>query len=278
MAKDLFGAWSDFESRLNASRRVCILTDYDGTLTRFAELPGLAELSSHARRTLSLLAKNKQAIVGVVSGRALPDVRERVRLTGIWYVGNHGYEISDPEGKEHRFYDQKDLDLMQKIHDELAEEARRIPGVLLEHKGPVVAMHYRLVETVSASEVQRAFHNVISRHQRSVMIGRGHLVLEARLRGNCNKGTAVRFIARELPRATLVVYFGDDNTDRDAFRAVLRMGVSVSVGDGLGFTDFSLPGPDAVIRALSQIDSTLREKKIEERTPAKGVLRRQNNR
>jgi trehalose-phosphatase len=123
----------------------------------------------------------------------------------------------------------------------------------------VVALHYRRAAADRVPDVERTFLRVVERHRRAVMMGRGHCVLEARLRGNCNKGTALRFIRRQLPSATLIVYFGDDITDRDAFRALKGLGVSVQVGtDDPGLADYTLPDASAVVGALLRIDERLR--------------------
>jgi trehalose 6-phosphate phosphatase len=98
------------------------------------------------------------------------------------------------------------------------------------------------------------------------MITRGSRVLEARVRGTCNKGTAVRLIRREHPAGTLFVYFGDDMTDRDAFRALRGFGVSVQVGgDEPILADYTLPAPDAVVETLGRIGEAMRAAKTRTR-------------
>jgi trehalose 6-phosphate phosphatase len=45
---------------------------------------------------LKELTHNHRFIVGIVSGRALKDLKEKVNLEWIIYAGNHGFEIEEP--------------------------------------------------------------------------------------------------------------------------------------------------------------------------------------
>ena len=98
------------------------------------------------------------------------------------------------------------------------------------------------------------------------MVARGVDVFEARLRSSCNKGAAVRHIRRELPIGTLIVYFGDDVTDRDAFRELRQVGISVEVGGGDSpLADYTVSGPAAVVELLKRIDDELKKRKTVKR-------------
>lgn len=255
---DLRRHWNELLPRLQESRGVCLLSDYDGTLTPLVDRPEDATLDAEMSRILGALARNPRVVFGVVSGRSLEDLRSRVGLPGIWYVGNHGYEIVSPEGRERRFYEKDEASFLAGVADELARATSPFPGVLVENKGPVVAVHYRRVAAESVSDVEKAFLSVVDRHHRRIMIARGWCVLEARLRSGCNKGMAVRFIRQELPAGTFMLYFGDDLTDRDAFRTLRRWGVSVAVGPDEGLAEYTLPDPGAVRESLGRIEEILR--------------------
>jgi alpha,alpha-trehalase len=147
---------------------------------------------------------------------------------------------------------------MAAVREEMGKELIAIPGVLLEYKGPILAVHYRGVEAARVTEVERGFLQVMGRHRQRLMISTGHAVFEARLRGEANKGRAVTQIRYEQLAGTLVLYFGDDLTDRDAFRELWGVGVSVEVGGGeSSIADFTLPDPKAVLATLSKIRSHL---------------------
>ena len=204
------------------------------------------------------LRRSPRVILGVVSGRALPDLVPRVDLPGIWYVGNHGYEMRNPRGEERRFYEPEDVLYVEAMKEEMGQAFQDIPGILLEHKGPVLAVHFRGVEESRVGEVERGFLGVMDRHRTRLMMSRGHAVFEARLRGGANKGRAVSHIRHELPAGCLILYFGDDLTDRDAFRELRGVGVSVEVGGGSSsIADYTLPHPAAVLETLRRIHSAL---------------------
>ena len=251
---DLREDWELFALRLSAAPAVCVLTDFDGTLVPLADHPDAVRLPDTGRRILKGIACAARTTTGVVSGRALADLRDRISVEGIWYVGNHGFEMVSPAGVETKFYENRDVEYLNGVRAELAAETASIPGVLLEHKGPVIAVHYRNVRLPMFAEVERAFCRVMERHRQRLMVNHGDHVFEAAIRGARNKGTAVRLIRRQLPVGALVVYFGDDLTDRDVFRTLQGIGISVEVGTGHStLAPYTLPHPDAVWEVLVRL-------------------------
>jgi trehalose-phosphatase len=256
--KDLREHWEYLRLRIATSAAVCVLSDFDGTLVELESHPELPRLEGKTRCVLEDLRRSPRLILGVVSGRSLPDLVPRIDLQGIWYVGNHGFEIRNPQGEERRFYESEDVTYVGAVKEEMGQALQGIPGVLLEHKGPVLAVHYRGVDHSKVGDVERGFLGVMDRHRTRLMMSRGHAVFEARLRGGANKGRAVSHIRHELPAGTLIMYFGDDLTDRDAFRELRGVGVSVEVGGGSSsIADYTLPYPDAVVETLRRIHSAL---------------------
>lgn len=259
---DLLQQWDLFEPQLSAATAVCVLTDYDGTLVPLAGRPEEALLPSRVRNLLESLSRHPSAKVGIVSGRSLPDLLCRVNLDRLWYVGNHGFEIRTPAGETRRAYSAQEARFIDLVGDHLTREIGLVPGLILERKGPIVAVHYRNVELPRVGHVQRAVLRVLHRHQDRVALSPGNLVLEIRLRGTRHKGLAVREIRRTLPRDCLVIYFGDDRTDRDVFHELRRTGISVEVGPAIrSGADFSLEGSSAVREALRRIEWLLRRRK-----------------
>lgn len=258
---DLRDVWDDVAGRLADSRHVLVLSDYDGTLVPIVDRPELAVLTAPARRVLERLRDSPRVVLGIVSGRALADLTGRVGLPGLWYVGNHGYEIRSPEGEEVLFYEPEELRAMEAVREDLARRTAHLPGTLLEPKGPVLALHFRQVEPSRVLEVERAFFDVVARHRERLMVARGKCVLEARLRAPCTKGSAVRFIRKKFPVGTLTLYFGDDTTDQDAFRELRNVGVTVAVGAaGPALAHYTLPAPGDVAEILDRLSGALRKK------------------
>ena len=82
---------------VDARRRgtsLALLFDYDGTLVPIVEHPSMAVLSTETRYRLEQLALTPSIFVGVLSGRAIDDLRDRVGVEGAYYVGTSGLELS----------------------------------------------------------------------------------------------------------------------------------------------------------------------------------------
>jgi trehalose-phosphatase len=256
--KDLRKHWPEFESRIRLSRRCCILSDLDGTLVPVVERPDLIEFPDGLRDRLARMSRLNRFILGIVSGRERTDLVARVGIEGLWYVGNHGFEVRDPLGRDVRHFTEEDVRFLDGVRDELAAETSSIPGVILEHKGPIVAVHYRLVDPGRIPEVESAFLKVLGRRHPRIMFFHGRMVLEARISGGANKGSAVRHIRRNLPPETLPVYFGDDLTDRDAFRELEKSGITVEVGGSdSGLAHHTLPDSTALWEVLARMEKEL---------------------
>lgn len=256
--KDLRDHWEPFSRRLSEAPWVCVLSDFDGTLTPLFDRPEVVPVPPRLRRALRTIAEAPRTTLGIVSGRALSDIAERIGVSGVWYVGNHGLEIRSPSGELVRLYKAEDVAFLEELRNELARAMAAIPGVLFEPKGPVLAVHYRLVPEGRRAEVERIFLSVLQHYVRRVEWAEGKLVWEARIRTTCDKGTAVHAIRKELPEGAATVYFGDDRTDQDAFRALEKAGISIQVGPAEApFADYSLPNADAVLEILERIGRLL---------------------
>ncbi len=273
-SRDLRDHWESLRLRIEASPKICLLSDFDGTLVPLEARPDIPRLEGKVRRVLETLIGMDGVLAGIVSGRSLADLVPRIDLPRIWYVGNHGFEIRDPRGLERRLYEPKDVLYLSEVEKELRTALSGIPGVFLENKGPILAVHFREVPPAETSKVERAFISVMEQHRQNLMVTHGHAVMEARLRGNANKGRAVTQIRYELPAGTLVIYFGDDITDRDVFRELKGFGISVEIGgDDASIADFTLPDPKAVLGVLSKVATTM-ESRRSHKSPSNPSSRR----
>lgn len=245
--------WALIQRRLEKAERLCVLTDFDGTLIPLQDHPERASLPPRMREVLEHLARKANTGVGIVSGRALSDLVARCRVRSIWYVGNHGFEIMNPKGRVKWSYDQADVQLLGELHEIAIRELSRVDGVYLENKGPILALHLRRVMPVLHTEITRMFSGIVARFSPRLVLFRGHETLEARIRKDCNKGMAVRYIGSHLPPNALMFYFGDDLSDRDAFREVGTAGVTVNVGPPVDEAEYTLPDVAAVAEVLQRL-------------------------
>src|SRR6185437_10154763 len=91
--RSFFTHWPELAMRFRDAKEWLLMFDYDGTLAPIALRPSQARLSEAIRRKLRQLVLRDKCVVAVVSKRSLPDLRRRVSLHHIIYIGNHGLEI-----------------------------------------------------------------------------------------------------------------------------------------------------------------------------------------
>jgi len=133
-------------SRLvNDAPIVALFVDFDGTISHIVPRPGDAVLDGGIRKTLALLAARPDFRIAVVSGRALADLRERVNLPNIAYVGNHGFEfeaggISYREPRAERLKCE-----LRALALQLKLAIGDIEGADVEDKGLTISVHLRRV-------------------------------------------------------------------------------------------------------------------------------------
>jgi trehalose-phosphatase len=211
-----------------------LLTDFDGTLAPIAPDPAAVVIDDAARRGLAALAGSPRARVGVLSGRALPDIRRRVGLAGVTYGGCHGLEIEGPGLS----WQHPDALATGAAHPDLVDLLRgaigAIPGVLVEDKGLSVALHYRNAAPGTASRVEAAAAQARRRWPALALL-RGKRVVEVLPDVGWNKGECALWLrdrwARDLDAPVATVCLGDDETDELAFRALAGEAITVRVGE-----------------------------------------------
>jgi trehalose-phosphatase len=190
-----------------------LFLDFDGVLAPIVEHPEDAYPPPQTRAELERLT-DRYALVAVVSGRAGDDVRRRVAVDGLVYVGSHGLELDRNAGR-----------WRQQIVD-FASEAPW-PREETELKGLSVAFHFRSRADERAAVLE--LEELADRAREDGLVARfGRKVLEVLPPVGSNKGTAVRSLltGAGLGRALVA---GDDTTDLDAFRAVDELAHKVRV-------------------------------------------------
>jgi len=216
------------------------MTDYDGTLTPIAERPELANLSPATKRLLQSLALLPDFTIGVISGRALADLRGKVGVSGLVYAGNHGLEMAGPGiSLVHPIAEELEpvLRVLQYV---LSSALRMIKGAFVENKRLSLSVHYRLVDESQTAKVESIVKEVVGRAEAAgqAKITRGKKVYEVRPAVTWDKGKAVKLLMKKYGQGgrksgLVPIYLGDDLTDEDGFRAIeaYGMGISVFVGE-----------------------------------------------
>ena len=231
--------------RVIRADRPGLFVDFDGTIAHLAPTPDEAVVSPRAADSLRRLAEIIP-LVCVISGRAAGDLRDKVGLDRVLYVGNHGAEqIEDGNlrvvpGLEG--YSQRIGRLLDALRDNVD-----IPGILWENKRYSAAVHFRATKDPNqvGSVLQTALKNVGGAAGLQVFWGK--MLLEIRPPTGLHKGYALRNLVRERS-LNGVMFIGDDRTDLDALVALKEMRDQGGI-QGLGAVVVDEDTPEELLRA-----------------------------
>lgn len=245
-------------SCLRACPALLLFLDFDGTLVDIAPTPDSIVPPPELKIILRQLMERPMTHVAILSGRSLSELQEFIPPTiPIALAGCHGCELQMPGELEQSILDdetlQQDLDDFALGLEELADW----PGIIVEHKGCAVAMHYRLADETTVEHAREEFYSRAEalENYEEMEIVEGKDVVELRPSG-MNKGLAVRFLVENfVPREDAsIVYFGDDTTDLDGFDALPEGAVRVSVGEKLvGQADYVLSSPAQLLELIRSL-------------------------
>lgn len=195
-----------------------LFLDVDGTLAPIAARPDDVRPDARRTRLLDQLKAGLGGRLAVVSGRTLEDI-DRIlegRITCVSAV--HGLVRRDCDGGLHG----------SDLHPGLAHAIRalrdfagRDSGLIVEEKGPSVALHFRLARhrALDARALARRVAN-----ETGLALQEGDMVEELRTPGP-SKGDAIRsFMDTEAFKGSHPVFAGDDVTDEHGFAEVERLG------------------------------------------------------
>jgi trehalose 6-phosphate phosphatase len=245
---------------LPTDRRPAVFLDFDGTLTPIVSHPDDALLDEAMRAVLDRL--RQLCPVAIVSGRDLPDVRDRVDLPGTWYAGSHGFDIAGPDGERGGYQEGSDyLPALDAAGSALHAALDAVEGCLVERKRFSIAVHYRQVPDASLDTVRQAVEQVHDAHA-ELRLSRGKKLYELQPDIDWDKGKALQWLMQRQGLAAtdhVAIYIGDDVTDEDAFRALEADGVGIVVCPDPGCTHaaYRLDDPAAVRRFLERFADRL---------------------
>jgi trehalose-phosphatase len=236
------------------------MLDIDGTLAPLAPRPEDAAMPEATRQVVQALASTPEVHVALVTGRAAADGRRLAALNGVWVIGNHGIEVSSPDGEAVVDASAAPFrEVLAATAGELRERLRSIPGVRVEDKVWTLSIHYRLAEPGVEPRLRKTLDEV--GHNHGLRLIRGKKIFELRPPIHVHKGTAVLGLSRQLVGSELdaaLFYAGDDRTDEDAFRALrstaphavtVRVGAAADDQTAATAAEFTVPNEEA-LRAL----------------------------
>lgn len=254
-----------------AAPRLGIISDFDGTLSEFANTAAEAVIVDENARALDLLAQ-RVSLVALVSGRGVADLRTRFERASLHYYGNHGFD---------RWHEDK-VQIVPAVQewraplDQLLAEFTlpSDPGVYVEDKGVTVAIHFRLAadpETMQDRLLEQ-LQPLCARY--GFALSEGRYIWEIKPPLGLTKGTAVQALVKDH-QLDSAIFLGDDVTDLTAMAALRALreegriqAVSVGVvylnGEPPGMReicDVTAHGPHDVARLLMWIADQLPEER-----------------
>lgn len=227
--RHLLDAWPKVAPRLARADGVALFLDFDGTLARIRRRPGDARLGEVTRAVLKRMARTP-VLAGIVTGRGLLDVRKRVGVAGIWYAGDHGYCLVDPDNRRISIANAVERARIARARRRLSRALASMPGIVFDSKAASLAVHYRGASATSSRLAEQAVRSAVEAEP-GLRVLPGKKVWEILPGNRVDKWTAVQLILRRSRRKPrTLVFVGDDVTDESVFESM--RGISVFVGSG----------------------------------------------
>jgi trehalose 6-phosphate phosphatase len=221
-----------------------LFCDIDGTISAIAQTPWEATVPEQTRELLRGLVQTL-GLVAFVTGRDLDGGRRMVGLPGAVYVGTHGLDMLDAEGRHTVDPGAEEwLPAVREMIDLARSADLKSEGVLIEDKGAAFAVHFRLAEDREAAEAEVLRKVVEPARARGLWVISGYLAYDLRPPVAVNKGTATaRLLAGGEFKTAL--FLGDDLTDCNGFDAVhawAAEGESPAAASRIGLAAAALTG------------------------------------
>jgi len=263
----LLSSWPEIVTRMKSAKNFLLFADYDGTLTPIVDRPEGATLPNDIKQVIQQLSALPNCTVGIISGRTLTDIIDRVGLINLVYAGNHGMEIKELSGIT--TIDpavRMSQPIIHGLYKVLVKNLSQIKGVQVEYKGLSLSIHYRLIAEGMLHDVTKIFEDAtdIARKAGDIRITHGKKVFEVRPAVDINKGNAVRMLINKYRKDNLIdsrtllpIYLGDDQTDEDGFKATEEYGNGISIFVGApqaqSAARYYLNSPEEVIEFLKML-------------------------
>lgn len=230
------------------SSATALFLDFDGTLAPIQDDPDTVALPPETASALSRVHGIIGEAVCVISGRDIRDLSARVPRS-YWRAGGHGLEICQPGDAPAP----QAVSAPRGLSNAIDMIVRGLDGIQVEHKGPVIAVHYRRAPELGETLLARIRDTLRDHDDYKVQAGK--MVIEAKP-AHANKGRAIDWLMGQAPfvgRTPVMV--GDDVTDEDAFLVVNEMGGhSIKVGEGDTAAALRIASPFDVANWFSEQD------------------------
>ncbi len=221
------------------------LFDFDGTLAPLVADPDAVVLPADIQ--VRLRALQQRVPVGIVTGRALDDLRPRLSFVADYLIGNHGLE-----GVPGAPTAAKQATLIERVARWKAQLESEVawldPGIRIEDKHYSLSLHY--LQSRDHARAEQALRERLSTLKPPPRVIAGKCLLNVLPADAGDKGSAVQALLSSVGIAR-ALYVGDDLTDEDVFRLPQPGLFTVHVGrDNDSAAQWRLPAQRNVARLL----------------------------
>jgi trehalose-phosphatase len=225
--RHLFQCWEHIAARLERAPKIALFLDFDGTLTRLRATPQEVTLQNSLKQALATLSHSPRFLVWIISGRRQSDIRERIGVNGIRYLGLHGWEGRLPGPLQ-----ESSTLALAGVKSWAGGLFAGAQDVWIEDKGFSLAVHHRPSlqgDRTPGPPVEEMIEGMVEPFKDVLRVAPSknvHEVLPLELE---DKGAAVQQQMASVCGHALPIYVGDDSIDEPAF-AALQRGITVKVG------------------------------------------------
>lgn len=197
--------------------------DFDGTLAKIVPSQAEARMSERTARLVREFAKRHPT--AIVSGRSIEDLKARIEIRNVAFIGNHGVEGASAT--------RASLSRARAICGKWRKALEKNPefaGIEIEDKVFSLSLHYR-----GCADPRRAralIRDAIRALAPAPHALPGKMLVNLLPEGSPHKGTALLELMRKKKFENFL-FIGDDTTDEDVFRLAKqlpRRAVTIRVG------------------------------------------------
>lgn len=88
---------------IGLDEQIVLLSDFDGTLSDIHINPNLTVIKPESKNALDELVTRPNMMIGIISGRPVLNLKAKLEIDNITYVGNHGMEMLFPNQTEWKY-------------------------------------------------------------------------------------------------------------------------------------------------------------------------------
>lgn len=197
-----------------------LFLDVDGTLVAFADHPDKVTPDASLLNLLDGLHQRLGGAVALLSGRPLAQLQQMFAPLQLPMAGLHGAQLR--RSADIPIPTADTAQWLHELHGRALQLAHAHPGMLVEHKGQALALHWR--NAPAAADAITTFAHAQLPHLPGIRLQPGNHVIEF-ITDAHDKGSALVDLMAQPPfKGRRPLFVGDDLTDEHGFSAAARLG------------------------------------------------------